>query len=216
MPNLVHSFYIRWSLHPLTISTQVVHPSSCEIINRVSIEKESLLYGKIYLSILWSSSWTNTPRWESISSISNRNCKSFMRVRLLYQKTFSFLLSFMGWKKNTVNGCMLSALTFKVRPKTEIFWLSRILLPNFYTNHTSGLQLMLKRQLYLTQLMAAESVKSCVQGVYSVKKKGTRKIIVGKNTIKNALREWSTKTLSIILLSIKQLRMMRVSQKGKR
>ena len=61
---------------------------------------------------------------KSISSISNRNCKSFMRVEILYQKTFSLLPSFKGWKRHTVNSCLLSALPFEVRPKTKTFQLS--------------------------------------------------------------------------------------------
>lgn len=58
-------------------------------------------------------------------------------------------------------------------------------------------------------------VKDRVQGVHSTLKKGTRRIIVGKIILKNALRDLSTITLLIILLSIKTPRMMRESQKEK-
>lgn len=109
MPKPAHSFYVRLSFLSLTISTQVVHPSSFGITYKVSTEKRASLYGKIYLSILWRLSWTNIPLSKSTSSILNRHYESFMKVELFYQRTFSSLPFSMGWKSHTVSGRLLSA-----------------------------------------------------------------------------------------------------------
>ena len=63
--------------------------------------------------------------------------------------------------------------------------------------------------------MAAEMIISRVRDVRSARKKGMRRIIVGKNTSKNALEYLSTKTLRIKPLPIKTLHMMRAFQKAK-
>ncbi len=132
-----------------------------------------------------------------------------MRVGLFYQKTFNLLPSSSGWKRYTVNGRLLSALPFEIRPKTKTFQLTKSLPPKFKTNHASGLQLKLKRWLHIKQITAAETVTSLGQRIHSTIKKSTRKIIVGRNTPKNALQDLITKTLPIRHLSIKILRMMR-------
>lgn len=63
--------------------------------------------------------------------------------------------------------------------------------------------------------MAAEMVTDHVQDVHSARKKGMRRISVGPNTPKNALRDLSIKNLPSKRLSIKTLQMMRAFQKAK-
>ena len=63
--------------------------------------------------------------------------------------------------------------------------------------------------------MAAEMVTDHVQDVHSARKKGMRRIIVGRNTPKNALRDLNIRILLAKSLSIKTLQMMRAFQKAK-